>query len=122
MITEKGRGYEPARLKPEKFHGVSPFDVATGKTFGTSKTTYTEVFSRKICDMAKKDDKIVAITASMASGTGLARFQKYFPLRFFMSPSVYQIWLQISFSFPDWMRRTEKLCLNRLTSESLGKM
>ena len=83
VITEKGRGYEPARLKPEKFHGVSPFDVATGKTFGTSKTTYTEVFSRKICDMAKKDDKIVAITASMASGTGLARFQKYFPLRFF---------------------------------------
>lgn len=42
--------------------------------------------------------------------------------RIFMSPSVYQIWLQISFSFPDWMRRTEKLCLNRLTSESLGKM
>ncbi len=83
VITEKGRGYEPARLKPEKFHGVSPFDVATGKTFGTPKTTYTEVFSRKICDMAKKDDKIVAITASMASGTGLARFQKYFPLRFF---------------------------------------
>ena len=47
---------------------------------------------------------------------------RIFPAGFFMSPSVYQIWLQISFSFPDWMRRTEKLCLNRLTSESLGKM
>lgn len=83
VITEKGRGYEPARLKPEKFHGVSPFDVATGKPFAAAKTTYTEVFSRKICDMAQKDSRIVAITASMAAGTGLSRFQKRFPLRFF---------------------------------------
>ena len=83
VITEKGRGYEPARLRPDKFHGVGPFDVATGKTLATPKTTYTDVFSRKICDMASKDSRIVAITASMASGTGLARFQKRFPLRFF---------------------------------------
>lgn len=83
VITEKGRGYEPARLRPDKFHGVGPFDVATGKTLAVPKTTYTDVFSRKICDMASKDSKIVAITASMASGTGLARFQKRFPLRFF---------------------------------------
>ena len=83
VITEKGRGYEPARLKPEKFHGVSPFDVVTGKTVAAAKTSYTEVFSRKICDMAHKDNRIVAITASMAAGTGLSRFQKRFPLRFF---------------------------------------
>ena len=83
VITEKGRGYEPARLKPEKFHGVSPFDVITGKPVAVTKTSYTEVFSRKICDMAQKDNRIVAITASMAAGTGLARFQKRFPLRFF---------------------------------------
>ena len=83
VITEKGRGYEPARLKPEKFHGVSPFDVVTGKPVATAKTSYTEVFSRKICDMAQKDNRIVAITASMAAGTGLSRFQKRFPLRFF---------------------------------------
>ena len=83
VITEKGRGYEPARLKPEKFHGVSPFDVITGKPVAVPKTSYTEVFSRKICDMAQKDNRIVAITASMAAGTGLARFQKRFPLRFF---------------------------------------
>lgn len=83
VITEKGRGYEPARLKPEKFHGVSPFDVVTGKTVAAAKTSYTEVFSRKICDMAQKDNRIVAITASMAAGTGLSRFQKRFPLRFF---------------------------------------
>lgn len=83
VITEKGRGYEPARLKPEKFHGVSPFDVITGKPVTVTKTSYTEVFSRKICDMAQKDNRIVAITASMAAGTGLSRFQKRFPLRFF---------------------------------------
>ncbi len=83
VITEKGRGYEPARLKPEKFHGVSPVDVVTGKPVAAAKTSYTEVFSRKICDMAQKDNRIVAITASMAAGTGLSRFQKRFPLRFF---------------------------------------
>ena len=83
VITEKGRGYEPARLKPEKFHGVSPFDVVTGKPVAAAKTSYTEVFSRKICDMAQKDNRTVAITASMAAGTGLSRFQKRFPLRFF---------------------------------------
>lgn len=83
VITEKGRGYEPARLKPEKFHGVSPFDVITGKPVTVTNTSYTEVFSRKICDMAQKDNRIVAITASMAAGTGLSRFQKRFPLRFF---------------------------------------
>ncbi len=83
VITEKGRGYEPARLRPDKFHGVGPFDIATGRTLAPSKTTYTDVFSRKICDMASKDSRIVAITASMASGTGLTRFQKRFPLRFF---------------------------------------
>ena len=83
VITAKGRGYEPARLKPEKFHGVSPFDVVTGKPVAAAKTSYTEVFSRKICDMAQKDNRIVAITASMAAGTGLSRFQKRFPLRFF---------------------------------------
>ena len=83
VITEKGRGYEPARLKSEKFHGVSPFDVVTGKPVAAAKTSYTEVFSRKICDMAQKDNRIVAITASMAAGTGLSRFQKRFPLRFF---------------------------------------
>lgn len=83
VITEKGKGYEPARLRPEKFHGVAPFDVVTGKSYTIQKSTYTDVFSRKICEMAERDDRIVAITASMASGTGLSRFQKRFPDRFF---------------------------------------
>ena len=83
VITEKGRGYEPARLRPEKFHGVAPFDVVTGKSYTLPKSTYTDVFSRKICEMAERDERIVAITASMASGTGLSRFQKRFPNRFF---------------------------------------
>ncbi len=83
VITEKGRGYEPARLHPEKYHGVGPFDVVTGKPLGKPSVSYTEVFSKKITEMAKKDEKIVAITASMAEGTGLLRFQKKFPERFF---------------------------------------
>ena len=83
VLTEKGRGYEPARLRPEKFHGVAPFDVVTGKSYTIQKSTYTDVFSRKICEMAERDERIVAITASMASGTGLSRFQKRFPDRFF---------------------------------------
>lgn len=83
VTTEKGRGYEPARKNPSKFHGVSPFDKATGKTINKSTLTYTEVFSHKICKLAEENPKLVAITASMADGTGLTKFKKSFPDRFF---------------------------------------
>ena len=82
--TEKGRGYEPARRQPKKFHGVEPFDKATGKSVNTqNQPTYTDVFSKKILEMGRADDRIVAITASMPDGTGLAVFKKHLPARFF---------------------------------------
>ena len=83
VITEKGRGYEPARLHPEKFHGVNPFDISTGEAIGKHMVSYTEVISKKICEMAANDENVVAITASMSEGTGLSRFQKKYPNRFF---------------------------------------
>lgn len=84
VVTEKGHGYEFARRNPTGFHGVEPFDVSTGKTVEKSKgRSYTGVFSDKLVELAKKDKKIVAITAAMPQGTGLDAFQKNFPKRFF---------------------------------------
>ena len=83
VLTKKGRGYKPAMLNPEKFHGVSPFDVKTGKPVAKKKRTYGDVFSDTMCALAKKNEKIVAITAAMKEGTGLEEFSKQFPNRFF---------------------------------------
>lgn len=82
-ITEKGRGYEPARKNPDVFHGVGPFDVKTGKLASKKIKTYTEVFSDFIVEKAREDERVVAITAAMASGTGLKTFAKTYPERFF---------------------------------------
>ena len=84
VITEKGKGYRPAEENPSRFHGTGPFDIRTGEPAEKSSTdSYTEVFSKVLADIARKDDKVVAITAAMADGTGLAPFKKYFPKRFF---------------------------------------
>ena len=84
VITEKGKGYRPAEENPSRFHGTGPFDIRTGEPAEKSATdSYTEVFSKVLTDIARKDDKVVAITAAMADGTGLAAFRKYFPKRFF---------------------------------------
>ena len=84
VLTEKGRGYEPARRNPDLFHGISPFDVKTGKTLGARKDpTYTEVFSNTLCKEAQKEKKLVAITAAMPDGTGLKKFSREYPERFF---------------------------------------
>ncbi len=84
VMTEKGKGYEPAESEPSKFHGVGPFDVETGKVLGKqNKDTYTDVFGKVLCDEGKKDERIVAVTAAMADGTGLSRFKKLYPERFF---------------------------------------
>ena len=84
VITEKGKGYEPAEENPSRFHGTGPFDIRTGEPAEKSSTdTYTEVFSKVLTDIARKDGRVVAITAAMADGTGLAAFKKYFPKRFF---------------------------------------
>ncbi len=84
VITKKGKGYGPAEKNPARFHGVEPFDVETGAFLKEKKyPSYTDVFSRTLYRLAEKDDKIVAVTAAMPDGTGLKRFAKRFPRRFF---------------------------------------
>lgn len=84
VITQKGKGYEPAVKHPARFHGTEPFDIATGM-LKKQKTTasYTDVFSTIICRAGKRDEKVVAITAAMPDGTGLKRFKSLYPDRFF---------------------------------------
>lgn len=84
VLTKKGKGYAPAEKNPSAFHGVNPFDISTGKP-KKAKTapSYTDIFSKKLVELAGKDKRIVAITAAMPDGTGLTRFKKEFPDRFF---------------------------------------
>ena len=85
VVTQKGKGYAPAEISADKYHGVVKFDVATG-TQAKSKSNapqYTKVFAESLIKEARKDDKIVAITAAMPSGTGLDLFEKEFPDRCF---------------------------------------
>lgn len=82
--TLKGKGYKPAEKNPSVYHGVGSFDLSTGIVRKRNQAlTYTDVFSRTLVNMAKADEKIVAITAAMPEGTGLNRFQKSLPERFF---------------------------------------
>ena len=85
VLTKKGKGYLPAENNPALFHGVGPFDLQTGKVHRptAAPATYTGVFGETLCKLAVDDDRIVAITAAMPEGTGLARFAKEFPERFF---------------------------------------
>lgn len=84
VLTKKGKGYPPAEQRPDKFHGVGPFQVSTGAgQEKKGKDTYTDVFGKTMLRLAKKDPKIVAITAAMLSGTGLEPFRKKFPDRCF---------------------------------------
>ena len=83
LITQKGRGYKPAEESKDKFHGVSSFDVKTGVQNKSKVVTYTNVVSDTLLKLAKKDKKIVAITAAMPTGTGLNKFQEKYPLRFY---------------------------------------
>ncbi len=83
-VTRKGAGYAYAEDKPDTFHGISPFEIATGKVNGSGgPVSYTEAFSRALLLEAERDDRIVAITAAMPSGTGLDAFAATFPDRFF---------------------------------------
>ncbi|NOY74823.1 MAG: 1-deoxy-D-xylulose-5-phosphate synthase, partial [Kiritimatiellaeota bacterium] len=84
VMTEKGRGYHFAEDAPEKYHGLSPFNPATGEsTLTTSSRTFSAVFGDEIVKLAERRGDIVAITAGMRSGTGLTRFAERFPDRFF---------------------------------------
>ena len=84
-LTEKGHGYGPAEADPLKYHGVGQFDVESGK-FAPKKATpptYTNVFADTLIGLAREDERIIAITAAMGSGTGLDRFQRALPKRFY---------------------------------------
>ena len=83
VLTKKGKGYKIAEENPDKFHATGPFDLKTGKPKKAKGLDYSKVFGNKLVEMAEKNDKIVAITASMKDGTGLTKFQKQFPKRFF---------------------------------------
>ena len=84
VITKKGKGYGPAEENPARFHGVDAFDVATGKSLKEKKyPNYTDVFSEKMCQLAGENPRLVALTAAMPDGTGLTKFSKQYPERFF---------------------------------------
>ncbi len=85
VLTTKGKGYLPAEKNPASFHGVGPFNIATGEPISKEgePLSYTEVFGRTMVSLARKDKKIVGITAAMPEGTGLDRFEKEFPDRFY---------------------------------------
>ncbi len=83
MITKKGKGYEPAEKNPSIFHGVGPFNIETGKPLSSGGTSYSSVFGSYLTELAKEDKRIVAITAAMTEGTGLAGFAEKFPKRIY---------------------------------------
>ncbi|MEJ2591333.1 MAG: 1-deoxy-D-xylulose-5-phosphate synthase, partial [Candidatus Thiodiazotropha sp.] len=84
VVTQKGKGFEPAEDDPCGYHGVSPFDPATGKMEKSSKAkTYTQVFGEWLCGAAERDERLVAITPAMCEGSGLVDFAQRFPQRYF---------------------------------------
>lgn len=84
VVTKKGAGYGPAMAEPTRFHGAGPYDIATGKAIKkpAKAPSYTSVFGEALLNEARADERIVAITAAMESGTGLTDFEKEFPDRF----------------------------------------
>lgn len=82
VSTKKGKGYSYAELNPEKFHGISPFNIQTGEKLNT-KDDYSKIFGLELLNIAQKNDKVIGITAAMPSGTGLVPFAQEFPERYF---------------------------------------
>ncbi len=84
VLTQKGRGYEPAIKHPARFHGAEPFEIETGlPAKPRTSANYTDIFSTVMCKLGARDPEVVAITAAMPDGTGLKRFRNMFPDRFF---------------------------------------
>ena len=83
VLTKKGKGYEIAEKNPDRFHATGPFDIKTGKSKKEKKADYSKIMGETLIELAHKNEKIVAITASMKDGTGLGAFAKEFPDRFF---------------------------------------
>jgi 1-deoxy-D-xylulose-5-phosphate synthase len=83
-VTQKGRGYAPARSNPERFHGTAPFNRATGEPLSNATApTYSQVFGQTMLKLARRDERIIAITAAMPEGTGLSHFARELPGRFY---------------------------------------
>jgi 1-deoxy-D-xylulose-5-phosphate synthase len=86
VVTKKGKGYPPAEANPDRFHGVPPFNIETGELKSDSQKsppTFTEIFGETLCQLAKENKQLIAITAAMQSGTGLEKFAKEYPDRFY---------------------------------------
>jgi len=85
VITKKGKGYPPAETNPDRFHGVPPFVIETGELRNDQENppTYTEVFGETLCQLARENKRLIAITAAMQNGTGLEEFAREFPDRFY---------------------------------------
>jgi 1-deoxy-D-xylulose-5-phosphate synthase len=83
VLTQKGKGFEPAILKQKKFHGLGPYDPSTGDTKPAAQKTFSEVFGETMARIAQDNDKVVAITAAMPSGTGLDLYRTHHPARYF---------------------------------------
>ena len=83
VLTQKGRGFQPAIDGTKKFHGLGPYDPETGKTKPAGQLTWSEVFANTLVNLATEDPKIVAITAAMPNGTGLDLFRPHHPTRYF---------------------------------------
>ena len=83
VVTKKGKGYEIAEENPDKFHSTPSFDLKTGKPKKEKKDDYSKVFGNKLIELARKNEKIVAVSAAMIDGTGLKEFKKQFPNRIF---------------------------------------
>lgn len=83
VVTKKGKGYKYAEQNPDKFHSISSFNIENGETKSKKKKDYSAVFGEKLCELAKNDKRIVAISAAMIDGTGLKKFKEEFPKRIF---------------------------------------
>jgi 1-deoxy-D-xylulose-5-phosphate synthase len=83
VSTVKGKGYKFAEEQPALFHGIAPFEIETGQVIKSGSQNYCSVFGEKLCELAKNDESIVAITAAMTDGTGLGKFRDMYPKRFF---------------------------------------
>ncbi len=83
FITKKGKGYKQAEQNPDKFHGIGAFDKETGATLSKSQTSYSEIFGKKMFELAEKNDKLIALTAAMCTATGLNQMREKYPKRVF---------------------------------------
>src|SRR5436853_7157585 len=83
ILTKNGKGYDPAIKQPDKFHGLGKYKIDSGETAPTPMPTYSEIIGKTLAKFAETNQKLVAITAAMPSGTGLGHFQKAHPNRYF---------------------------------------